>query len=78
MFSVDLSTRYCAGHAVVALRGELDIADAADIAAALTVVIAREPEIVQSRLRRWSSAGCGGNRAATPPGKEAGLVAAAC
>ena len=46
MFSVDLSTRYCAGHAVVALRGELDIADAADIAAALTVVIAREPEII--------------------------------
>jgi anti-sigma B factor antagonist len=33
MFSVDLSTRECDGHIVVALRGELDIADAVSVAA---------------------------------------------
>jgi anti-sigma B factor antagonist len=46
MFSVDLITRYCDGHVVVELRGELDIADAADVAAALADVIAREPEVI--------------------------------
>jgi hypothetical protein len=34
VFSVDLGTRECGGHVVVALRGELDLADAADVAAA--------------------------------------------
>jgi hypothetical protein len=29
VFSTDLSTRSCDGHALVALRGELDLADAA-------------------------------------------------
>src|SRR6202453_1271508 len=46
MFSVKLSTRDCDGHVVVELRGELDIADAADVAAALAEVIARAPEII--------------------------------
>jgi anti-sigma B factor antagonist len=46
MFSVDLTTRDCDGHVVVALRGELDMADAAGVTAALTAVIAREPEII--------------------------------
>jgi len=46
MFSVDLSTRECGGHLVVALRGELDIADAAAVAAALAAVAAREPRII--------------------------------
>jgi anti-sigma B factor antagonist len=46
MFSVDLSTRDYDGYGVVALRGELDIADAAAVVAALAVVIAREPEII--------------------------------
>jgi anti-anti-sigma factor len=46
MFSVDLSTRDCDGYVVVALCGELDIADAADVAAAFAVVVAREPEII--------------------------------
>jgi anti-sigma B factor antagonist len=31
---------------VVALRGELDLADAADVATALAAVIARKPEII--------------------------------
>jgi anti-sigma B factor antagonist len=46
MFSVDLSTRDCGGHVVVALRGELDMADAAEVAAALAAVAAREPQII--------------------------------
>ena len=36
MFSVDLTVRTCGDHAIVALRGELDIADAAGVASALT------------------------------------------
>ena len=46
MFSVDLSTRECGGHVVVALRGELDLADAADVAAAFAAAVAREPRII--------------------------------
>jgi anti-sigma B factor antagonist len=46
MFSVDLSTREGDGHVVVALRGELDIADAVSVAAALAAVAARERDIV--------------------------------
>ena len=46
MISVDLSTRGCDGHVIVALRGELDIADAVSVAAALAAVAAREPEII--------------------------------
>ena len=46
MFSVDLSTRECDGHAVVELRGELDLADAAGVAVALAPVADREPDII--------------------------------
>lgn len=46
MFNVDLSTRQYDGHVVVALRGELDLADAANVAAALTKVVARAPQII--------------------------------
>ena len=46
MFSTDLTTRSCDGHAVVALRGELDLADAVAVAAALTAVAVREPGII--------------------------------
>jgi anti-sigma B factor antagonist len=46
MIRVDLSTRECDGHVIVALRGELDIADAVSVAAALAAVAAREPEII--------------------------------
>ncbi len=35
MFSVDLVVRECANHLIVALRGELDLADAAEVAVAL-------------------------------------------
>lgn len=46
MFSVDLSTREFDGHVVVALGGELDLVDAAGVAAALVTVAARAPEII--------------------------------
>jgi anti-sigma B factor antagonist len=46
MFSVDLSTRECDGHVIVTLRGDLDIAHAANVAAALAAVAASEPEII--------------------------------
>jgi anti-sigma B factor antagonist len=44
--SMDLSTRESDGQAVVALRGELEVADAASVAAALAAVAARAPEII--------------------------------
>ena len=46
MISVDLSTSECDGKVVVALRGELEMADAASVAAALAAVAARQPEII--------------------------------
>jgi anti-sigma B factor antagonist len=46
MFSVNLSTREYGGHIIVALRGELDIADAVSVAAALAAVAARNLEII--------------------------------
>jgi anti-anti-sigma factor len=44
--SMDLSTCESDGLAVVALRGELEVADAASVAAALAAVAARAPEII--------------------------------
>ena len=46
MISITLSPRECDGRAVVALRGELDVASAASAAAALTAVAARAPELI--------------------------------
>jgi anti-sigma B factor antagonist len=46
MVSLNLSSRESDGKAVVALRGELDVADAASVAAALVAVAARAPEII--------------------------------
>ena len=46
MFSVDFSTCERDGHIVIALRGELDLVDAADVAAALAAAAARAPEII--------------------------------
>jgi anti-sigma B factor antagonist len=43
MVSVDLGTRECGGRVVVALGGELDIADAVSVTA---VVAARTPEVI--------------------------------
>jgi anti-sigma B factor antagonist len=46
MFSVDLSARECDGYVIVALRGELDVLDAAGVAGALEAVTAREPRVI--------------------------------
>jgi anti-sigma B factor antagonist len=46
MFSMDLGSRECGGYVVVALRGELDLVDAADVAAVLGTVVRREPRII--------------------------------
>ncbi len=46
MISVDLSTRECDGQVIVALRGVLDVADAASVAAALTAAAASERDII--------------------------------
>lgn len=46
MFSMGLGSREYGGHVVIALRGELDLADAADVAAALGTVAALEPRII--------------------------------
>jgi anti-sigma B factor antagonist len=44
--SVELRTRECDGRVVVVLRGELDVTEAASVAAALTEVAARERQII--------------------------------
>jgi len=46
MFSMDLGSGRARGHVVVALRGELDLVDAAAVAAALKAVAARERWII--------------------------------
>ena len=46
MFSTDLSSRSGDGHAVVALRGDLDLVDAASVAFALAMIAGRDPVIV--------------------------------
>ena len=46
MFSMDLGSGECDGYAVVALRGELDLTDAAAVAAALEVFAVRESRII--------------------------------
>lgn len=46
MVSITLSSRECDGRAVVALRGELDVAGAASVAAALIAVAARARELI--------------------------------
>jgi anti-sigma B factor antagonist len=46
MFSMDLDSGESCGHVVVALYGELDLVDAAAVAAALRAVAAREPRII--------------------------------
>jgi anti-sigma B factor antagonist len=46
MSSLELRTGECDGRVVVVLRGELDVIDAASVAAALTEVAARERHII--------------------------------
>ena len=46
MVSIDLSNVVRGGHAVVGLRGELDVTDAAGVTVALAGVVARHPGII--------------------------------
>jgi anti-sigma B factor antagonist len=46
MAFMDLITRECDGQVVVSLRGELDVADAARVAAALAQVAARARQVI--------------------------------
>jgi anti-sigma B factor antagonist len=46
MVSIELSTRECGGQLVVALRGELDVVDAASVAASLAAVAANGRHII--------------------------------
>jgi anti-sigma B factor antagonist len=46
MATAGLSTREYGGHVVVALRGELDIVDAASVTAVLAAAAARNPGII--------------------------------
>jgi anti-sigma B factor antagonist len=51
MFSMDLGSDDCGGHAIVALRGELDLVDAAAVAAALRTVAARQARVIVDLTR---------------------------
>ena len=46
MLDMDLGSGECGGYSVVALRGELDVIDAADVADALEAFAAHEPRII--------------------------------
>ena len=46
VYSADLSTSECDGTVVVALHGELDVVDAAAVAAALVTAAVGEPRII--------------------------------
>jgi hypothetical protein len=46
MATAGLGTRECGGHVVVALHGELDIADAASVMAVLAAAAAGNPRII--------------------------------
>jgi anti-sigma B factor antagonist len=46
MVGIELSTREGDGHVVVALRGELDVTEAADVAASLAVVAASGRDVI--------------------------------
>jgi anti-sigma B factor antagonist len=46
MVRMDLHTGECDGRAVVALRGELDVAEAASVAAGLAAVVIRERAVI--------------------------------
>ena len=70
MFSMDLGSRRCDGQVVVALHGELDIADAAVVAAALETVAEREPRIIVD-LAGLEFIDCGGLAALTRGRKHA-------
>jgi len=82
VFSVDLSIRECNGLTVVTLRGELDVADAASVAAALSAAAERARVVIVdlARLEFIDSSGADAlaeaARDARQGGKDFLLVAA--
>jgi anti-sigma B factor antagonist len=46
MFNVRMSTRECGRYVAIALHGELDVANAADVEAGLTAAVSRESLII--------------------------------
>jgi anti-anti-sigma factor len=64
MLTIDLSTVEYDGHAVVAMRGELDVTDAAGVASALADIVDRCPNSVVD-LTALGFIDCGGLRALT-------------
>lgn len=46
LFKIDLGSRECGGHVVVALRGELDLVNAADVATAIKTISRGQPRII--------------------------------
>lgn len=62
MVSIDLGTVEYGSHAVVALCGELDVTDAADVAVALAGVVACHPNVIID-LTGLEFIDCGGLRA---------------
>ena len=78
---VDISTRQCAGQVVVAVSGELDVADTARVGALLTTVAVRVPWLIVD-LAGLEFTDCAGMRALAAAAGQArqaggGLVLAA-
>jgi anti-anti-sigma factor len=65
-----ISTRQCAGRVVVALSGELDVADAAHICALVRTVPIRAPWLIVD-LAGLEFSDCAGTRALAAAAKEA-------
>jgi anti-sigma B factor antagonist len=81
LLQVGTSTRQCAGQVVVALAGELDVADAARIGALVTTVAIRVPRLIVD-LAALEFTDCAGMRALATAARQArqaggGLVLAA-
>ena len=70
MFSVNLSTRECDGHVIVALRGELDITDAASVAAAVAAVAGDHCRSGRPAVHRLQRRGSAGARAQARPARR--------
>jgi anti-sigma B factor antagonist len=74
MAIVEFSTRYCNGQLVVCMRGELDVADAARVAAALVqvAVLARQVIVDLEGLEFIDSSGLAALARARKHAKQAG------
>jgi hypothetical protein len=74
MLDMDVGSGECGGYAVVALRGELDLMDAADVADALEAFAAREPRVIVDLSRRFLRRTRTGRGRAVPDTHERDLL----